>query len=104
MVERYRVGVLTATNLAFILVTVENYLLHYHWSFASDQKHVAAFPRFVLMNVVGFFINWTIMSIGVSTAIAHYLVVQAIAILAVVIWNYLLSRFWIFAAANAAKA
>ena len=96
MVEKLGVGVLIATNLTFLIVTVENYILHYHWTFASDNAHRVAFPRFFLMNVGGFFINWTVMYVGVRWSPFNYLIVQALSIGFVVVWNYLLTHFWIF--------
>lgn len=97
MVELIRVPILFATSIAFLLVTLENYALHYTWTFASnDNPHLIAFPRFLLMNFVGFLINFFIMALGVHMARANYLIVQGVAITAIVIWNLALSSLWGF--------
>lgn len=96
MVEFLGIPVLIATSVAFVLVTIENYVLHHSWTFESDQRHEAAFPKFMLASTVGFFINWGIMYVGVHLAGIHYLLVQAVAIGAVVLWNFILAASWIF--------
>ena len=96
LVELLHVAVLPASSSAFVLVCIENYVLHYVWTFASTRSHAAAFPRFSFMTLVGFFINWAIMFVGVSKLGFNYLVVQAAAIAAVIVWNYSLSTYWIF--------
>jgi putative flippase GtrA len=96
LVEVFHVLVMVSTSIAFILVTIENYLLHYLWTFNSDASHQTAFPRFVLMNIIGFCLNWLIMYVGVHSLVLNYLWVQAVAIVVVVIWNYVLGAVWIF--------
>lgn len=101
MVEIFSLPVLVATSAAFVFVTLENYILHYTWTFRSTNAHVEAFPRFLVMNVVGFGINWLVMYGGVVVAGFYYLAVQALAIAMVVAWNLALSHFWIFRQAEA---
>jgi len=96
LVEVLSVDVLVATSVAFVFVTVENYLLHYHWTFRSGNAHERAFPAFVAMNVVGFAINWSIMYLGTRTLAWNYGIVQAFAIAVVVAWNFGASSLWIF--------
>jgi len=96
MVEELRLSVLVATSIAYPLVVLENYLLHYVWTFKSTIGHTVAFPRFLLMNVAGFFINLGIMFAGVEKLALNYLVVQAVAIIVIVCSNFLLSSIWIF--------
>lgn len=96
MVEIFSISILVATSAAFIFVTIENYILHYTWTFRSTNAHAEAFPRFLIMNIVGFGINWLVMFAGVVIAGFNYLGVQALAIMLVVAWNLALSHFWIF--------
>ena len=97
MVEWMAWQVMLATSIAFVLVTLQNYLLHYGWTFESDRPHVAALPRFVAMNAGGFCLNWSVMFAGVRVAEFNYLAVQGVAIAVVIAWNVTLSYFWIFA-------
>lgn len=101
MVEVFSISVLMATSAAFIFVTIENYILHYTWTFRSTHAHAEAFPRFLVMNLVGFGINWLVMYGGAVVAGFNYLLVQALAIALVVAWNLALSHFWIFRKAEA---
>ena len=96
MVEIFAISILVATSAAFIFVTIENYILHYTWTFRSTNAHAETFPRFLIMNIVGFGINWLVMFAGVVIAGFNYLGVQALAITLVVAWNLALSHFWIF--------
>lgn len=96
MVEIFSISILVASSAAFIFVTIENYILHYTWTFRSTNAHAEAFPRFLLMNIGGFGINWLVMYTGVVVADFNYLWVQALAITIVVAWNLALSHFWIF--------
>jgi putative flippase GtrA len=96
LVDGLGIGVLVSTSISFVLVTLQQYFLHFHWTWVSDREHGAALPRFAFMNIAGFWINWTIMYVGVTYTAVHYLLVQAVAVTAIVIWNYLLSHYWIF--------
>ena len=96
LVELARIPVLAATSIAFILVCVENYILHYVWTFGSNKAHTTAFPRFLFMSLIGFWINWGVMFLGVEKLALHYLLIQAFAIAAVVAWNFMLSSYWVF--------
>lgn len=96
LVELVRFSVLAATSIAFILVCVENYILHRVWTFDSYKPHTTAFPRFLFMSLVGFWINWGVMFLGVEKLALHYLLIQAFAIAAVVAWNFILSLYWVF--------
>lgn len=103
MVELWNVPVLVATSIAFALVVIETYILHYHWTFRSDAAHSAVAPRFVFMTVTGFFLNFAIMYVGVTLARINYLVVQTLAIGVVVTWNFLVSWFWVFGASGSRR-
>ena len=96
MVEILNIPVLLATSIAFVMVTIENYLLHYKWTFRSYNAHTIAFPRFIFMSAGGFIINFVIMLSGVKLLDFNYLIVQAAAIALVVTWNFVLTHFWIF--------
>ena len=96
MVEQLGISVLAATSIAFVLVTIENYALHHRWTFASTHSHAVAFPRFVFINVIGFWMNFGIMAAGLHYLSLSYLLVQAFAIVAVVAWNFVVSSYWIF--------
>ena len=70
------IPVLLATSIAFVFVTIENYLLHYKWTFRSSNAHTIAVPRFMLMIAGGFIINFVIMFAGVKLLDFNYLLVR----------------------------
>ena len=96
MVELLDIPVLIATSIAFILVIIENYILHHRWTFRSNKAHKKTFPRFVLMSILGFAINWYVMYEGVELLAINYLLVQAAAIVLVSTWNIVISHIMIF--------
>jgi putative flippase GtrA len=102
-VEILQLSVLLASSLSFFIVTLENYVLHYVWTFGSITPHRTALPRFVLMNAVGFGLNWGTMYLGVETLSLNYLLVQGIAIIIVVSWNFVVSSLWIFGSRRIAR-
>jgi putative flippase GtrA len=95
LVELLHWQVMPATSGAFLLVVIENYLLHRYWSFRSAAPHSQALPGFVLVSVLGFCINGTVMSAGVERLGLEYLAVQAVAIGMVVSCNFIGAN-WIF--------
>lgn len=87
LVEVLHVGVMTATGIAFILVVLVNYVLQRMWTFRSRVAHARAFIPFLVMSAAGFGINSGVMALGIAAGV-HYLLVQAVAIGVVVVWNY----------------
>ena len=78
LVEKIHIGIMLATSISFILVVIENYVLHYHWTFSSNRSHRSAFPRFLLMGITGFALNWSIMYVGTVELNFNYLLVATL--------------------------
>ena len=96
LVEYINISIVISSSLAYILAISFNYVMHYQWTFSSDIPHKVALLRFVIMNVGGFIINLLIMAYGSSRAPQYYLVIQALAICVIVIWNFTISSLWVF--------
>jgi len=96
LVEVFDAPVMLASSVAFALVVIENYVLHHFWTFQSSEPHALAFPRFMFMSIMGFLINWGVMYLGTHGLSINYLLVQGVAIVLVVTWNYLVSSLWVF--------
>jgi len=84
--------VVPASCCAFLLVVLENYLLHRGWTFRSTVPHVQAFPEFLLASALGFCVNAAVMALGVAWLGLHYLAVQLAAVCAVVACNFVGAR------------
>lgn len=96
LVEVLSIPVLTSTTIAFFLVIIENYILHYRWTFDCARPHAATFPRFLIMNFIGLGINYLVVLASMTMMQLHYMVAQTFAIVAVISWNLVLCSAWIF--------
>jgi putative flippase GtrA len=103
-VDLLGVPVMVATAVVYIIVALGNYLAHHKWTFKSTEPHGVAFPRFVASGVICFSLNWGIMYVGVKEMEENYLVVQAVAIVAIVIWNFTVGSLWVFAKSSKASS
>ena len=95
-VEIMGLGVVATSSLAYVLSLVFNYLSHYRWSFESRKPHRTAVLRYLLTNLIGFTINWVMMLSAQGEDTFQYLFIQTLAIVIIVIWNYIASSRWIF--------
>ena len=89
-------SVSVAATVLFVVVVVVNYLLHYSWSFRSRRPHGWTAPRFLGVAIGAVMINYTIVTAGTHWFRAPQTLVLVVAGIAVVAWNYLMSRFWVF--------
>ena len=89
-------SILFSSALAYILVIILNYMMQYQWTFRSTTPHKVAIRRFIFMNIGGFIINLSIMVYGQATFSEHYLIVQTVAIIFIVVWNFVFSSLWVY--------
>ncbi|MCX2974050.1 GtrA family protein [Halieaceae bacterium IMCC8485] len=92
---------LVASSVGFVVAVSCNYLMHYGWTFAVDAHevpppHGATLGRYLTMVACGFVINGLVMYLSIQVLDYHYLVAQAFASVAVVLWNYFVANFWVF--------
>ena len=78
----------------FITGAVINYLLNYHVTFKSTNRHIESFLKFFTVAMIGLGLNTAIMYI--MSQWLYYLISQVIATAIVLIWNFLCNRFWTF--------
>lgn len=97
-VELLQLSAVGASAVVYVVVIAFNYTLHYSWTFALSSPHTAAIKRFLFMTACGFFINISIMYLGVVVLQWNYLVAQAIAMGVIIVWNFVLSSLWVFRA------
>ncbi len=87
-----------ASSLGFLVAVAVNYLMHYSWTFAAPVPHGHALLRYIVMISLGFLINGGFMQFGVVALELNYLLVQLLAFVAVISWNFLVSSLWVFRA------
>ena len=85
-----------ASSIGFVVAVAFNYFMHYHWTFAEPAPHGRTLWRYLIMVGCGFLLNGIIMFAGEALASIHYLIVQAAALIAVVLWNFVVSNIWVF--------
>ena len=85
-----------ASFLATCTATVYNYFMHYHWTFSSEAPHGAVLVKYLIMCTGAVVLSTLMMHFGVLLTGLHYLFVQAVAVIALVLWSLTLSALWVF--------
>lgn len=96
-VEGFDGSPVLATAAGFLAGAGLNYLLNRRLSFSSRRGHREALPRFIAMVVVGTLLNSLLLQAALLANV-HYLAGQVLATLLVMIYNYLVLRYWVFPA------
>jgi len=85
-----------ASSMGFIVAVVFNYFMHYNWTFGEPAPHGRTLLRYVVMVACGFLLNGSVMYFGEHWSSLHYLLIQAFALVVVVLWNFVVSNTWVF--------
>ena len=96
LVDVLGIQVTLASTLVCIAAAGYNYLMHYHWTFASDAPHGKVLVRYLLMIAGAVLINGLIVHFGTMFSTIHYLVIQFVAALALACWSLSVSSLWVF--------
>ena len=95
-VECLSISPVLASTLGLAFAIFYNYLMHYHWTYASEAPHRSALVRYLVMGVSGIMINGLIMYWGITLDSAHYMLAQICSAIALLCWSLCLSYFWVF--------
>jgi putative flippase GtrA len=95
-VELLQLHPTAASSVGFVVAVIFNYLMHYNWTFGGPAPHGKTLHRYVLMVGCGFLINAVVMYAGVQWFTLNYLIIQALAQVAVILWNFVVSNLWVF--------
>lgn len=85
-----------ASVFSFVPAILYNYVSHKYWSFESSGSHQTSLPRFAVVTTVGMCINSGMIYVGTETMNAPFPPVQAAAIAALLVWNYVMFSRWVF--------
>ena len=90
-----------ASAIGYAISAVINYLMKYHFVFASDEKHHVAGPKYALISAVGLTLNTGLMQsglllLGEKDFASYYLAVQVVATGLVLLWNFFANVIWTF--------
>jgi len=97
LVEWLRCAPVPASAIGALVGMVVNYLLNYRFTFRSAKPHREAATKFFLVGGAGLLWNLLLMWLLAERAGFHYLIAQAGATGLVLLWQFGLSRFWVFA-------
>ena len=84
------------SSVAFVIVGIFNYLMHYSWTFDETAPHTQTLARYLFMVSCGFLINAAVMYAGVNYSGVNYMLVQLVAFLMVISWNFSVAMLWVF--------
>jgi putative flippase GtrA len=87
-----------ASGLGYAAGAGVNYLLNYHYTFASQRSHFQAMSKFVTVAIIG--LNSLIVAVATEKLLLHYLLAQVIATGLVLMWNFCANRVWTFGPAR----
>jgi len=96
LVQFRAVDPVVASCLGFVVGAIINYILNYHFTFQSDKRHSEALTKFLIVAVIGAGINGLIMYAGVDYTNFNYMIVQIVATVVVLLWNFAVNKLWTF--------
>ena len=95
--ERIKVNQYLANSLGFTSAVVSNFLLNKYWTFADSNPDVIyQFTKFLLISLGGLLISNGIIYLLNRRNINFY-IAKAIAIVVVVLWNFIMNYKYSFA-------
>lgn len=96
-------SVVASATASFLLVIATNYFLHYSWTFRSRRPHSSALLRFIGTSAGGMVINTGFLLASTRVAALRPSILLLGGVCLVVLWNYLLSKLWVFSATGAKR-
>ena len=96
--ESAGIDAVSASACGYIIAAVANYLMKYHWVFASDEHHHVAGPKYAVVSLSGLTLNTLLMYLGTEILGIYYLLAQVVVTGIVLVWNFTLNGIWTFRA------
>lgn len=96
LVEGAGLHATVASTVACIAAICYNYLLHYHWTFGSDAPHGRVLVRYLVTCAGAVLLNGLVMYFGPAVLTLHYMYVQLLASIVMVLWTFSVSSVWVF--------
>lgn len=88
---------LVANVFAFLLAASWSFVWNRRWTFRSSDPRVHhQYVRFLVVSTVGLLLTTGILYILVEHASMADIFAKVIAVSAVLVWNFLINRFWTF--------
>ncbi|WP_219210859.1 GtrA family protein [Variovorax boronicumulans] len=84
------------SSVAYLLGSIVSYALNYTFTFASEQPHRRVVPKFYLMVLSGWLLNTALMAFMTGRLEMNAWLAQALATMTCLVWNFLVSRIFVF--------
>jgi len=88
-----------ASSIGFIASSFANYILNYHFTFQSTQRHGLALLKFMTLAGIGLILNSLVMRSLIKVGL-YYLIAQICATAFVLLSNFIGNSVWTFRDAN----
>lgn len=95
-VELFSIRPLISTVIGFLFSLIASYILNSFWTFKSASMQKGSFLKYSITCLLGLLINMVIMYLVVDIANNSYLLAQFLAVVIVPIFNFTLSKYWVF--------
>ena len=100
LVEWFSIFAVTASVIAYAISAIFNYAANYYVTFNggnnSANSHQVAVIKFVGMVLVAITLTYLLMQLLIENFAVPYLIAQLIVTGVVLVFNYLVSKFWVF--------
>lgn len=88
---------LVAKTISFVVAAINNYIWNRVWTFKSTEKNITKqFLKFFIVSAIGLGFNLLIMKFVVERLKWSDLIGLVLATAVVMIWNFLVNKFWTF--------
>lgn len=91
------VNPVVSTTIGFIIGSMVNYLLQYHWTFSADGPHHVMLTRYAVVTSATMLLNGQLFWLLTSQVGMHYLIAQFIVTGIIVAVNFLINKHYTFA-------
>jgi putative flippase GtrA len=96
LVELMRWDPVPATLVGYICGGIVSYILNRRHTYESDRPHGEAIWRFAVVAALGFFLTWLLMYLLSERIGLGYLFAQTITTLIVMVWNFVVHKWFTF--------
>lgn len=96
LTEILSVPPVTSSTVGYIISAIINFQLNKKYTFRSNKNNSEAIPRFIMVVIIGVFINGLSLELLIRALNTHYLIAQIGATLITLIWNFFANRIWTF--------
>lgn len=96
LVEKVSLNPTISSGIAYVISTIINYLLQFHYTFRSQKSHCVILLRYFCVTAAAIILNTLIFWLCNEMAGLWYLFSQMVALVLVTAFNFLLGRHYTF--------